>query len=45
MPSSGPQLDLRQYFNGPPAAHGMFTDQGGKVVKRFTVHMTGKGWQ
>lgn len=37
-----PQLDLRQYFNGPLTAHGMFTDRKGKVVKRFTVHMTGK---
>lgn len=36
-----PQLDLRQYFNGPLTAHGMFTDRSGKVVKRFTVRMTG----
>jgi hypothetical protein len=37
-----PQLDLRQYFNGPLTAHGMFTDRSGKVVKRFTVRMTGR---
>ena len=34
-----PVLDLRQYFNGPLTAHGMFTDRSGKVVKRFTVVM------
>ncbi|WP_233630800.1 DUF3833 family protein, partial [Delftia sp. S65] len=37
-----PTLDLRQYFNGPLTAHGMFTDRSGKVVKRFTVRMTGR---
>ncbi|MBX7021328.1 DUF3833 family protein, partial [Providencia rettgeri] len=31
-----PELDLRQYFNGPLTAHGLFTDRSGKVVKRFT---------
>ncbi|MGO3713317.1 DUF3833 domain-containing protein [Alcaligenes aquatilis] len=36
-----PELDLRQYFNGPLTAHGLFTDRSGKVVKRFTVRMTG----
>jgi hypothetical protein len=35
-----PTLDLRQYFNGPLTAHGMFTDRSGKVVKRFTVRIT-----
>jgi hypothetical protein len=30
-------LDLRQYFNGPVDAYGIFTDRSGKVVKRFTV--------
>ena len=39
-----PRLDLRQYFNGPLTAHGMFTDRSGQVVKRFTVRMTGS-WQ
>lgn len=37
-----PALDLREYFNGPLTAQGMFTDRQGKVVKRFTVQMTGK---
>jgi hypothetical protein len=36
-----PKLDLRTYFNGPLTAHGIFTDRGGKVVRRFTVKMTG----
>jgi hypothetical protein len=35
-----PRLDLRQYFNGPLLAHGLFTDRGGKVVRRFAVKMT-----
>ncbi|MDR0225490.1 MAG: DUF3833 domain-containing protein [Burkholderiaceae bacterium] len=39
-----PALDLRAYLDGPLTAHGMFTDRSGKVVKRFTVHMTGR-WQ
>ena len=34
-----PRLDLRQYFNGPVDAHGIFTDRSGKVVKRFVVDM------
>ena len=34
-----PALDLREYFNGPLVAHGIFTDRSGKVVKRFTVLM------
>ena len=36
-----PKLDLRSYFNGPLTAHGLFTDRAGKVVRRFTVKMTG----
>lgn len=36
-----PKLDLRSYFNGPLTAHGIFTDRSGKVVRRFTVKMTG----
>jgi len=36
-----PRLDLRSYFNGPLTAHGIFTDRGGKVVRRFTVKMVG----
>lgn len=37
-----PVLDLRRYFNGPLTAHGIFTDRGGKVVRRFTVAMNGR---
>ena len=37
-----PRLDLRSYLNGPLTAHGMFTNRAGKVVKRFTVRMTGR---
>jgi hypothetical protein len=37
-------LDLKTYFNGPMVAHGIFTDRSGKVVRRFTVQMTGT-WQ
>jgi Protein of unknown function (DUF3833) len=36
-----PKLDLRSYFNGPLTAYGIFTDRSGKVVRRFTVKMTG----
>lgn len=39
-----PRLDIRDYLNGPLTAHGMFTDRSGRVVKRFTVKMTGT-WQ
>ena len=36
-----PVLDLKTYFNGEIVAHGIFTDRGGKVARRFTVQMTG----
>jgi hypothetical protein len=36
-----PVLDLKTYFNGDLVAHGLFTDRSGKVVRRFTVQMTG----
>lgn len=39
-----PALDLRQYFNGPLDAWGMFQDRSGKVVKRFHVAIVGT-WQ
>jgi hypothetical protein len=39
-----PVLDLKTYFNGELVAHGLFTDRSGKVVRRFTVQMTGT-WQ
>ena len=32
-----PALDLRSYFNGTIDGYGIFTDRGGKVVRRFTV--------
>lgn len=34
-----PALDIRQYFNGPIDAWGVFTDRSGEVKKRFTVKM------
>ncbi|MDH4060742.1 MAG: DUF3833 domain-containing protein [Aquincola sp.] len=36
-----PRLELRRYFDGPISAHGIFTDRAGKVVRRFSVKMTG----
>ena len=39
--SEKPALDLKTYFNGELTAHGIFTDRSGKVVRRFTVAMTG----
>lgn len=37
-----PALDLAQYFNGDLVAHGIVTDRAGKVVRRFSVAMTGR---
>jgi len=34
-----PVFDLARYFNGEVTAHGVFTDRGGKVARRFTVLM------
>ena len=34
-----PALDLRRYFDGEIAAHGIFVDRSGKVVRRFSVTM------
>ena len=39
-----PELDLRAFLNGDLTAKGMFTDRGGRVVKRFTVAMKAS-WQ
>lgn len=39
-----PRLSLRDYFNGPVTAQGLFTDRSGRVVKRFSVQMKGT-WQ
>ena len=36
-----PQLELRKYFDGALTAHGLFTDRSGKVLRRFSVKMTG----
>ncbi|MEO7761017.1 MAG: DUF3833 domain-containing protein [Casimicrobiaceae bacterium] len=36
-----PLLDLRSYFNGHVDAWGMFQDRSGKVIKRFSVKVTG----
>jgi hypothetical protein len=36
-----PVLDLSQYFNGKLDAWGVVTDRSGKVIRRFTVAMTG----
>ena len=37
-----PVLDLRTYFDGELTAHGMFSDRSGKVLRRFTVALTGR---
>jgi hypothetical protein len=39
-----PRFELREYFNGPVTAHGLFTDRSGRVVKRFEVKLVGR-WQ
>jgi hypothetical protein len=39
-----PTLDLKTFFDGDLTAHGLFTDRSGKVVRRFTVRMSGR-WQ
>ncbi len=40
--AENPKLDLADYFNGTIDAHGIFTDRGGKVVKRFKVVIDAK---
>jgi hypothetical protein len=39
--NEAPVLDLQRYFNGELRAHGLFTDRAGKVLRRFTVDITG----
>ena len=39
--NESPRLELRTYFNGPLTAHGQFSDRSGKVLRRFSVKMTG----
>ncbi len=36
-----PKLDIRQYFNGKLEAYGILQDRSGKVIKTFTVDITG----
>lgn len=39
-----PVLDLKRYFDGPLTAHGLVTDRGGRVTRRFRVALVGR-WQ
>lgn len=34
-------MDIRQYLNGKLEAHGILQDRSGKMIKSFTVKMTG----
>jgi Protein of unknown function (DUF3833) len=36
-----PVFDFRKYFDGPLLAHGVVSDRGGKVLRRFVVRMRG----
>lgn len=36
-----PRFDLRQFFNGPLEATGVFQDRSGKVVRRFHARLLG----
>ncbi len=36
-----PAFDFRHYFDGAVQAHGMVSDRGGKVLRRFVVTMRG----
>jgi hypothetical protein len=38
---NGPKLDIRNYLNGNLEAQGILQDRSGKVIKSFTVKMTG----
>ena len=42
--SETPVFSLREYFNGPVRAWGIFTDRSGQVQKRFSVEMS-CSWQ
>lgn len=37
-----PQVNIKEYFNGPLSAWGIFQDYSGKVIKHFTVKMEGQ---
>ena len=41
LPALTPALNLRSYFTGQVDAWGMFQDRSGKMIKRFTVNITG----
>lgn len=38
---NSPKLDIRQYLKGNLEAYGILQDRSGKVIKSFTVKMTG----
>ncbi len=38
---NSPKLDIREYLKGKLKAHGILQDRNGKVIKSFTVTMTG----
>lgn len=38
---SGPELKLEEFFDGKLTAYGMVQDRSGRVLRRFTVDMTG----
>jgi hypothetical protein len=40
--SQTPVLDLARYLDGPLVAHGIVTDRGGRVTRRFTVDLRGR---
>lgn len=42
--SERPAIELREFLNGELTAKGIFTDRAGRVVKRFTVTMSGR-WE
>lgn len=39
-----PAFDFQRYFSGPLTAHGMVSERGGKVLRRFVVQLRGT-WQ
>jgi hypothetical protein len=42
--NSSPKFDIRKFFRGNLEAYGILQDRSGKVIKTFTVKMTGS-WQ
>ena len=41
---SKPKVSIKEFFNGPLHAWGIFQDYSGKVIKHFTVKMEGR-WE